>query len=235
MLNNNELKVFCKLGGSLLLFLLTITGGLYAQTSLHDGDIIFQKLPCGGLCDAIIATTPCKPGLAFNHCGIIYFDKGAPFVLEAIGKAVQQTSLADFEKRDTERVIYVGRIDWGHVPWGDPSCMAKALIQARHYLGTPYDDAFLPGDSALYCSELVWESFRDRTSKPIFSLQPMTFRSPESHQTFPAWLAYYNELHRPVPEGVPGINPCAIANAPFITMMMLLKDAQKSTAPPKKD
>ena len=189
---------------------------------LKEGDIIFQKLPCGGLCDAIIATTPCKPGLAFNHCGIIHFEGDKPYVIEAIGKAVQQIPVAEFVKRDTERVIYIGRIGWLMTSNGY-MMLRPAIDRAERYIGRPYDDAFLPGDKALYCSELVWECYRNHEGKPLFSLAPMTFKSPNTGATFPAWDAYYKELGVAVPEGVPGINPCAIANSDMVEMMEFRK------------
>ena len=189
---------------------------------LREGDIIFQKLPCGGLCDAIIATTPCKPDMAFNHCGIVHLEKGQPYVIEAIGKAVQQTPMSTFVLRDSDKVIYIGRVNWFYTSVGN-WCMSKGIEKARHYIGTPYDDAFLPGDTALYCSELIWECYRSSTGKPLFPLLPMTFKSPSTGTTFPAWDAYYKELGIPVPEGVAGINPCAIANAPLVEMMAFRK------------
>ena len=213
-----------------LALLLFCTGSyatsVQAQTkdskTIREGDIIFQKLPCGGLCDAIIATTPCKPGMAFNHCGIIHFDNQVPYVIEAIGKAVKQTPLAEFEKRDTDKVVYVGRIK-SKAAQVSPLSAVNAVVTALQYIGTPYDDAFLPGDKALYCSELVWECYHDKKGQPLFGLQPMTFKSPNTGTTYPAWTSYYKDIGQPIPEGVEGINPCAIANADIIDFMTLKK------------
>ncbi len=211
----------------LLVFLVLCSTLVYGQKGkaegLKEGDIIFQKLPCGGLCDAIIATTPCKPGMAFNHCGIIHYNDGAPFVIEAIGKAVKTTSVVDFLKRDKDKQIFLGRIK--SVKAGiDSLAMKRAVNKALRYVGVPYDDVFLPGDTALYCSELVWECYRNSTSENVFELKPMTFKSPESGTTFPAWVSYYQELSRPIPEGVPGINPCAIANSDIVEFIVLEKN-----------
>ena len=183
--------------------------------TIKEGDIIFQKLPCGSLCDAIITTTPCKPGMAFNHCGIIHYHGTMLYVIEAIGKTVKQTPLAEFEKRDTEKVIYTGRVK-PMKEAANQQLTAKTIEKALHYIGTPYDDAFLPGDKALYCSELIWECYYDNGGKRLFSLQPMTFKSPATGITFPAWTDYYTEIAQPIPEGIPGINPCAIANSDII-------------------
>jgi len=176
---------------------------------LQAGDIIFQNLACGELCQAILAVTPCREGKTFNHCGIVYFTGDTTYVIEAIGKAVVQTPLDSFLKRSN------GKVSWARLKQ-EKKLAARAAQASLHYLGRPYDVAFLPGDSALYCSELVWECFQDRQGKKIFSLQPMTFKAPGTDSTFAGWKNYYQELGIPVPEGVPGINPCGIANEPFL-------------------
>ncbi len=181
---------------------------------LREGDIVFQNLPCGGMCDAIIATTPCANDRRFNHCGILTVDSGKWLVVEAIGKAVQQTPLETFMARDTASRLFVGRAKISG------KNRKEAARKSLSYLGRPYDDPFLPGDSALYCSELVWEIF-SQNDKKIFSLQPMTFKS--KGKTHPAWEKYYQALAQPIPEGVLGINPCAIANSEQVRFFSVSK------------
>lgn len=182
--------------------------------TLQSGDILFQNLPCGGMCDAIIATTPCQNNRRFNHCGIARKDSGKWFVVEAIGKEVQKTPLEKFAARDTSRKLFIGRAKISG------NLRRQFAQNSLRYLGRPYDNPFLPGDSALYCSELVWETFAPNGQK-LFPLQPMTFKA--NGQTHPAWQAYYESLGQPIPEGVPGINPCAIANAPGIRFFSVWK------------
>ncbi len=182
--------------------------------TVQAGDIVFQKLPCGGLCDAIIATTPCANDRRFNHCGIVVQDSGKLFVVEAIGRAVQQTPLARFMTRDTSRLLFVGRAKTSQAIRNQ---FAKASLR---YIGRPYDDPFLPGDSALYCSEVVWEAFTHNGQK-LFPLAPMTFKA--GGTTHPAWEAYYQSIQQPIPEGLPGINPCAIANSSRLRFFSIKK------------
>jgi uncharacterized protein YycO len=193
--------------------------GSMAQTNvipkLKEGDIVLQKIPCGGLCDAIIETTPCAPGRMFNHCGIVHYENNQPYVIEAIGKVVQQSPLPDFLKRDSSSILYVARMKPKYASYIE-TAVKKAIV----YVGTPYDDAFLPGDDALYCSELIWKVFKKNDSPNLFDMQPMTFKS-KSGKTFPAWQAYYKDLKMPIPEGKPGINPCAIANSEVIDLIMV--------------
>ena len=208
-----------------LLILLLLANSAFAQTSsslrlerkLRHGDIVFQYIPCGELCIAIAETTPCIPGRPFNHCGIIVKSGDSVSVLEAIGKNVHTTPLAVFMGRDTGSTLYIGRVR--RASGLDP---AAAVSKAYSFEGRPYDDVFLPGADALYCSELVYEAYQ-KAGKPFFGLQPMTFKSPRSGQTFPAWEQYYRDIKAPIPEGLPGINPCAIANDSRIRLMAVRK------------
>lgn len=184
-------------------------------TGLRDGDIVFQYIPCGELCVAIVETTPCGTDRPFNHCGIVTRRGDSIAVIEAIGSSVHASSLKVFMSRDTSAVVYAGRpVDGVNVN--------EAIAKANLLSGRPYDDAFLPGDSALYCSELIYACY-SQGGKLAFTLEPMTFISPRTGQTYPAWADYYKSLRLPIPEGVPGINPCAISRSPLIRMMSLPK------------
>ncbi len=177
---------------------------------LREGDIVFQTLNCGSLCEAIIATTPCAAEHPYNHCGVVRFVEGKPYVVEAIGNTVQQTPLTAFLRRDTASGITVGRVA--------SRLAAEAGTKAARYIGRPYDDAFLPGDSALYCSELVWEAYRGTESgERQFLLHPMTFRT--GGKTHEGWTAYYTALGVLPPEGEPGINPCGIAGDTAVQLL----------------
>lgn len=201
----------------LLLFITPFAGRTQQKQVFQDGDILFQKLPCGGLCNAIIATTPCTNDRRFNHCGVVQIRAGKAFVIEAIGSNVQQTSLEDFFARDTAALISAGRPHWKSKKGGK-----RAALQAAKFVGRPYDDAFLPGDSALYCSELVWEVSK-RGGKTLFQLAPMTFK--EGSVTHPDWVSYYKNLGVAPPEGVLGVNPCGIANSPELDFFVVKKES----------
>lgn len=196
----------------LLLFLsaLAISNAATAQTTpaLKSGDLVFQNLTCGELCQAILAVTPCQTGKTFNHCGIVNVTDSGSFVIEAIGSQVAYTPMKTFVGRN-ENTVWFARLQ------GNENAKQAAVPTAMKYLGRPYDDAFLPDNEAIYCSELVWESYQENGRK-LFRLEPMTFKAPGTDSTFAGWQNYYHELGVPVPEGVPGISPCAIANEPFI-------------------
>lgn len=210
----------------LALLAILIPDNIMAQTvnndkvigQLQEGDIVFQKIPCGDLCDAIIETTPCMPGRMFNHCGIIHFEKQKAVVIEAIGKQVKETMIDQFLKRDPSPTLFVGRLKENY-----RNIITTSVQKAASYVGRPYDNKFLPGDTALYCSELVYESYKTNKADRIFSLKPMTFKSPKTNTTYPAWASYYKDISTDIPEGLPGINPCAIANDEKVILIMLMK------------
>jgi hypothetical protein len=183
---------------------------------LKEGDILFQFISCGPLCDAIVATTPCAKDHPFNHCGILVKDGDSLLVLEAIGKDVHTTSLPAFLKRDTGSMAFVGRLKRS-----TPGELRANLDRARALAGRPYDVVYLPGDSALYCSELVYESYY-RDGKKLFGPEPMSFRSADG-ETYSGWTNYYRELGQEIPEGLPGTNPCALSRDPAVSLIQVEK------------
>lgn len=193
------------------------TSGQNIKQKLKEGDIVLQKIPCGDLCDAIIATTPCEENRMFNHCGIVHYENNMPYVIEAIGKEVSMNPLPEFLKRDNSSTLYVARLKPEFASFIEIG-VKKAIV----YVGAPYDDAFLQGSDNMYCSELVYYSFKKDSAPNLFPMEPMTFKSKDG-KTFPAWEAYYKKLNMPVPEGKPGINPCAIANSNIVNLISIEK------------
>jgi hypothetical protein len=94
-----------------------------------------------------------------------------------------------------------------------------AIQRARKLIGAPYDQFFLPDNGSYYCSELVWECFRDSAGKPLFELAPMTFKEPNSNEPMAVWKDYYAKLGVPVPEGVPGCNPGGLSRSDKLSIV----------------
>src|SRR5690606_14194498 len=65
----------------------------------HTGDLLFQDMDCGALCDAIENVTPAVNGKHFSHVGMVYVVQDSVWVIEAIGKDVHLTPLAEFLNR----------------------------------------------------------------------------------------------------------------------------------------
>ncbi len=202
---------------SVLAISLSLTSaGAQSPTRLKEGDILFQYIPCGPLCDAIAATTPCAKDHPFNHCGIVVRSGDSLSVLEAIGKDVHTTPLAAFVSRDTGLNVYAGRLSNL-----SPAAIRGNLDRAKALTGRPYDESYLPGDSALYCSELIYESFL-KDGQRIFRPEPMSFKSADG-TTDPGWTDHYRKLGQEIPEGLPGTNPCALSRHPAVRMFVVEK------------
>lgn len=179
----------------------------------QNGDLLFQDLDCGELCEAIEKVTHGVDGKSFSHIGLVIFQHDSAFVMEAIGKDVHLTPLDRFMGRSRDAAghpkIVVGRLLPAH-----QHLHAKALEFALKQIGTPYDDAFIYQNGRYYCSELIYDAYRfANNNQPFFRLEPMTFKDPATGKTFPAWEKYYQELKMPIPEGQPGCNPAGISRS----------------------
>ena len=214
---------------SLFAFILLVSGcSLSPNNSSHqktetiqEGDLLFQDLNCGELCDAIEAVTEGVNGKDFSHCAMVVKINDTLKVVEAIGDRVQVTSLRNFFARsgDTTTIqnITVGRVLEKYQPLA-----AKAALNAKSHIGEPYDDVFLMNNNSWYCSELLYDAFKEANdSKDFFELNPMTFKDPKTNSFFPAWVDYYQQLKTDIPEGKPGINPGLISRSEKIEMVSI--------------
>lgn len=170
---------------------------------LHDGDLIFQANEDGGFVDAIENVTDG----AWSHVGIIQLRADGVYVLEASpGQGVVRTPLAAFLDASAHDAAGRAVVKVCRIRDLSAAEAAAALGRAEVCLGRPYDYAFDPGTEALYCSELVYESFRKEDGSYIFKANPMSFKGPDG-KTDPYWIRYYERMERDIPEGVPGTNP----------------------------
>ena len=185
-----------------------------ADIKLKNGDLIFQDLDCGPLCDAIEEVTISYGNRHFSHLGLVYLRGDSTFLLEAIGKAVQLTPLSVFTAR-TKHPMLVGRVKKQYEP-----VVKNAVDFALSQLGVPYDDEFLYKNGKYYCSELIYDAFKTSNGgNDFFVLQPMTFKKPGSGKFFPVWISYYKNLGIPIPEAKPGINPGGISTSQKIDIL----------------
>ena len=88
----------------------------------------------------------------------------------------------------------------------DTTGIAGSVKRARGYIGQPYDYSFRPDNGRMYCSELIWESYRDAAGERIFEARPMNFRAADGSMPV-FWIQLFERLGEPIPEGVPGTNP----------------------------
>lgn len=179
---------------------------------LKEGDILFQDLDCGDFCDAVEKVTFGYKGCKFSHVALaVKAENGKIAVLEAISKGVCITDLDTFlakshDANNNPKVI-VGRLKPKY-----QKLIPKAIIEAKKLIGRPYDDVFCITNNDYYCSEIIYDVFKiSNNGKAIFNLYPMTFKDPETGKTFPAWVEYFKELNKPIPEGEAGNGPGSIS------------------------
>ncbi|MCR8668171.1 YiiX/YebB-like N1pC/P60 family cysteine hydrolase [Aestuariibaculum sp. M13] len=174
----------------------------YAQNiELQNGDLIFQSIDCGPLCDAINQVTEGYKGHDFNHMGMVVIQNNKTLILEAAGTEVTLTPYDAFVLK-TKNPMYVGRLKKRY-----RNLIAKAIDFGKKQLGTPYDVNYLYDNDKYYCSELIYDCFLSANGQPFFKLFPMTYKAPGSESYFKVWEDYFKKLNMEVPEGKPGCNP----------------------------
>lgn len=118
---------------------------------LKSGDLVFQTMKTSQSLGIMMASNT-----LYTHVGIIEIDnKGKPFVVEAAGP-VKETPLEEWIKQGVAGRITIKRVK--DISYSDAQ---EALRQANLYLGMPYDIYFVFEGNEIYCSELVYNAFRD--------------------------------------------------------------------------
>lgn len=218
-----------------LLFCLKST--VYAQNqvfTLQQGDILFQDLDCGPFCEAVEKVTLGYQGAKFSHVAIVVLtNNGDTAVIEAVSKGVCITPLKTFLAKSQDKngnpKVMVGRLESKYI-----KLIPKALDEARKLIGRPYDDVFCITNNDYYCSELIYDIFKKANhGKPIFYLYPMTFKDPDTGKTFPAWIDYFKDLNKPIPEGELGNGPGSISLSKNIEIVHLYGIPDGYTEPKK--
>lgn len=183
-------------------------------TQLQDGDLVFQDMDCGPLCDAIEAVTDGYGGRDFSHMGMVYHRNDTLYIAEAAGKAVRLTPLAKFAQ-NTKKPMLVMRLKKEYT-----SRIPAAIDFSLKQLGVPYDSEYVYNNGAYYCSELIYDAFLFANgNKPFFTLYPMTYKEPGTNTFFPAWAKYYKAIGKPIPEGLPGCNPGGVSKSDKLTVV----------------
>jgi Permuted papain-like amidase enzyme, YaeF/YiiX, C92 family len=177
---------------------------------LQEGDLLFQDLDCGDLCNAIEAVTVGVNGKNFSHCAMVVKVNDTLKVVEAIGDKVQINALKHFFERSND-ITSISNITVTRLKREFRPLIANAVIFAKQQVGQPYDDEFILNNGKWYCSELIYEAFLEADKNKLFTLQPMTFKDPKTKTYFPAWVDYYKQINKKIPEGELGINPGLIS------------------------
>jgi len=206
----------------IICFILIFTSCGHHGFKLQKGDLLFQNLDCGELCDAIEKVTTGIDGKKFSHVAIVskIDNDGKVYIIEAYD-GVTETSLSEFLKRSYDDK-------------GNPKVVVARLIPEYQYLipvavgraykliGKKYDPKFDLNNDSYYCSELIYSIFNYKDEKhgeEVFPLNMMTFKDPRTGEIMTVWKEYFKKLGVPVPEGKSGINPGAISRSPKIKIV----------------
>lgn len=171
------------------------------------GDLYFQDLNCGELCDAITTSTYGYDHTQVSHVAMLVKTGEHPEVIEATTPVVQQIPLEQFLARSVDENgnprVMVGRLDSQY-----QSLIPQAVMEAQQWIGQPYnrDFRYHNHEQRFYCSQLVYQAFaKANHGVAIFPLNTMTFKM--NGQTLPAWQAYFADIGEAIPEGHKGTNP----------------------------
>ena len=178
---------------------------------LHEGDLLFC---CTDEPNAITDVTQGANGMSIDHVAIVHRiggDEGPLFVIEAKKPAVCLTPIDAFCRENPH--VLVGRVE---VDVDFRKSIRRCLMQ----VGKPYDDLYLPGDSAIYCSELVQLNYVNSQGDLVFEPVPMSFHD-ATGQVTDYWLEIYAERGLTVPEGASGTNPGELSRRPQVSIVAL--------------
>lgn len=114
-------------------------------TDVREGDVIFHTSQSSQSPLIQIGTRS-----HITHCGIVVIKDGKPFVLETL-KTLVLTPLDKFITRGKEGKYWLKRSDRQNIK-----------IEYAHYLGKPYDLAFRFDNDIYYCSELVYDIYKNQ-------------------------------------------------------------------------
>lgn len=187
---------------------------------LKTGDLIFQEACNGNSNNTIKEVTTSIGDYEFTHVGIIYIDqKDSVYVLEATRPKVVLTSLQDYLYPPEANGCYpksvVGRLKAKY-----QYCIPQAIEEGIALVGKDYDDGFILDNDKYYCSELIYDILlRANNGIPVFPLNTMTFKSPETGEITTGWIEYFKKYGLPIPEGKPGINPGAMSRSDVLDIV----------------
>lgn len=189
------------------------------DNKLRTGDLIFIGIPASytldstSIADAISDATG-NDTLNLIHVAIAEVEADTTWIIDATIKYNTDrhpldSMLQQFKLRGGVDPTYIVK----RLP---DSCDVKAAIErAKTFCGQPYDMAFTADNGAMYCSELVQNSFLDSKGNRLFQSQPMNFKNKDGE--FPTyWVQLFELLGSPIPQDMPGTNPQDMSTSPLL-------------------
>lgn len=185
---------------------------------IKSGDLLFVGLPLdykadtSSMSSAIAAATGGEGSLNYIHTAILEVEGDSVWIIDAtikrgVARYPLDTFLVDFTLSDGSYPVFeiMRFID------GTRDMVSKA----KEFLGQPYDVYFLPDNGAMYCTELVRDSYLDENGRPLLPSAPMNFKAP-SGEFPPYWTWLFDSIGAPIPQGVLGTNPQDMHESPLL-------------------
>jgi len=173
-------------------------------------DLLFvtipQNLTKGDLADAISSSTGNEKENCI-HVAILKNEKNEEIqIIEAnttegvICKPLK--SFIDMElKINPSTKFYVKRIKYSN-----EDDIKRWINEAEKHIGKKYNFTYISSEDSLYCSELVYISYKDKNNKPIFNEIPMNFKDKEGNFSL-YWIQLFKKLNMDIPQDKMGTNP----------------------------
>ncbi|MCB0398482.1 MAG: hypothetical protein KDD26_02465 [Winogradskyella sp.] len=176
------------------------------STKIKSGDIVFRSATQSDLSEAINEVTQTEKATNYTHIGICSVENDTVFVYHSdLGKGVVKEPLDLFLKPDDASTYSA---DLYRIKNITQSQLEGAMSKAKKLLGAPYNTTYILEDEGYYCSEYIYELFKQDS---IFALEPMTFKNAETNTFHEGWVSHYQELGIAIPEGKLGCNPNGMA------------------------
>ena len=186
------------------------------QDGIQTGDLVFIALPAGyHLYNKDYVASPDKPDSFEDliiHTAIADVDKEGIWVIDAtlahgVDRHPLDTMLKDFALKEGHSCSYIV------MRLSNDKDVNRYVANAKKHLGKSYNLNFTPCDTALYCTELVRDSYVDRKGRPLFEEGPMDFRDREGNMP-DYWTWLFGLLGKEVPQGVVGTLPQTMIHDP---------------------
>ena len=199
----------------LLIVILTIAGCRAADT-IRTGDLVFVGIPQDYSLDpdsmsSAISDATGSGSINLIHVAILEVGKDTTWIIDAtikhgVDRHPLDTFLKDFTLKDGSMPVFI-------VKRLKDSRMAEQFVEnAKKFLGRPYDVWFSPDNEAMYCSELVRDSYRTPDGGYLFDTKPMNFKNAEGE--FPLyWQQLFALIGQSIPQDEPGTNPQDMSQA----------------------
>lgn len=183
---------------------------------LQTGDLLFCAYNTGELSEAISKVTQTTNEQNYSHIGLVEKINNEVYVIHASYKrGVVKESMEEFLRKDNPSLIDVYIVNKEY-----KKLIPTAIKKANTTIGLPYNYSYIMNDSSYYCSQLIYDIFKDNK---LFELEPMTFKNPSTSEYNKGWVNYYRELGHEIPEGKPGCNPNGMATSNKLKLIGTLK------------